>query len=128
MAVGIHFGIWLNSIGPSTEGSGSKHGLWVLLIVGAVGIGLGLVRVLFQWSDDRRRRRVRKAAARGKRWAEAHIQKQQPGLDVTSDLEGEGDQDLSIGVLEDLPLLLTKPEDTLDKQQPLAAASGESTP
>ena len=100
----------------------------MLLIVGTVGIGLGLVRVLFQWSDDRRRRRVRKAAARGKRWAEAHIQKQQPGLDVTSDLEGEGDQDLSIGVLEDLPLLLTKPEDTLDKQQPLAAASGESTP
>ena len=100
----------------------------MLLIVGTVGIGLGLVRVLFQWSDDRRRRRVRKAADRGKRWAEAHIQKQQPSLDVTSDLEGEGDQDLSIAVLEDLPLLLTKPEDTLDKQQPLAAASGERTP
>jgi hypothetical protein len=127
VVVGIHFGTWLNSIGPSTEGSGSKHGLWVLLIVGTVGIGLGLVRVLFQWSDDRRRRRVRKAAARGKRWAEAHIQKQ-PTLDVTSDLGGEGDQDLSIGVLEDLPLLPTKPEDTLDKQQPLAAASGERTP
>ena len=58
----IHFRIWLNSIVPS-EGAGSKHGLWVLLIVGIVGIGLSLVRVLFQWADDRRRRRVRKAAA-----------------------------------------------------------------
>ena len=57
----------------------------MLLIVGAVGIGLGLVRVLFQWSDDRRRRRVRKAADRGKRWAEAHIQKQQTGLEETSE-------------------------------------------
>jgi len=125
--VGTHFGTWLNSIGPPTEGSGSKHGLWVLLIVGAVGIGLSFVRVLFQWADDRRRRRVRKAADRGKRWAEAHIQKQTPSLDVPSELRGEGDQDLSKGVWEDLPLLLTKPEDMLDKQQPLGAASGERT-
>ena len=125
--MGTHFGTWLNSIGPPTEGSGSKHGLWVLLIVGTVGIGLSFVRVLFQWADDRRRRRVRKAAARGKRWAEAHIQKQQTGLDVTSELKGEGDEDPSIEVLEDLPLLLTKPEDTLDKQQPLGATSGERT-
>ena len=123
----IHFRIWLNSIVPSTEGSGSKHGLWVLLIVGIVGIGLSLVRVLFQWADDRRRRRVRKAAARGKRWAEAHIQKQQTGLDVTSELKGEGDEDPSIEVLEGLPLLLTKPEDALDEPQPTTAASGERT-
>ena len=125
MVVSTHFGIWLNSIGPSTEASGSKHGLWVLLIVGTVGIGLGFVRVLFQWADDRRRRRVRKAAARGKRWAEAHIQKQQTGLAETSE-EGEA-EDLCMEVLEDLPLLLTKPEDTLDKQQPITAASGERT-
>jgi hypothetical protein len=127
VVVGTHFGTWLNSIGPSTEGSGSKHGLWVLLIVGAVGIGLGLVRVLFQWSDDRRRRRVRKAAARGKRWAEAHIQKQ-TGLEGTSEQEQGEAEDLCIEVLEDAPLLLAKPEDMLDKQQPLAATSGESTP
>jgi len=126
VAVGTHFGIWLNSIGPSTEGSGSKHGLWVLLIVGTVGIGLGLVRVLFQWSDDRRRRRVRKAAARGKRWAEAHIQKPQPRLEETSE-QGEAD-DVCLEVLEDVPLPVAKPQDLLDKQQPLAAASGESTP
>ena len=123
----IHFGIWLNSIGLPTEGSGSKHGLWVLLIVGIVGIGLSLVRVLFQWTDDRRRRRVRKAAARGKRWAEAHIEKQQPGLDVPSELKAEGDHDPSIEVLEDLPLLMTKPEDALDEPQPITAASGERT-
>ena len=123
----IHFGIWLNSIGPATEGSGSKHGLWVLLIVGIVGIGLSLVRVMFQWTDDRRRRRVRKAAARGKRWAEAHIEKQKPGLDVTSELKAEGDHDPSIEVLEGLPLLLTKPEDALDEPQPTTAASGERT-
>jgi hypothetical protein len=126
VVVGTHFATWLNSIGPSTEGSGSKHGLWVLLIVGAVGIGLGFVRVLFQWSDDRRRRRVRKAAARGKRWAEAHIQKQPTGLEETSE-QGEA-EDLCIEVLKDVPLLLIKPEDTLDNQHPLAATSGESAP
>ena len=123
----IHFSIWLNSILPSTEGSGSKHGLWVLLIVGIVGIGLSLVRVLFQWTDDRRRRRVRKAAARGKRWAEAHIEKQKPGLDITSELKADGDPDPSIEVLEGLPLLMTKPEDALDEPQPTTAASVERT-
>ena len=121
----IHFRIWLNSILPSTEGSGSKHGLWVLLIVGVVGIGLSLVRLLFQWADDRRRRRVRRAAARGKRWAEAHIEKQKPGFDLSSELTAEGDHDLSIEVLEGLPLLLTTPEDALDEPQPTTAASGE---
>ena len=126
MVVGTHFGTWLNSIGPSTEGSSSKHGLWVLLIVGTVGIGLSLVRVLFQWSDDRRRRRVRKAAARGKRWAESHIQKPQTGLEETSE-QGQA-EDLCLEVLEEVPLLLAKPEDMLDKQPPLAAASGERTP
>ena len=123
----IHFRIWLNSILPSTEGSGSKHGLWVLLIVGIVGIGLSLVRVLFQWADDRRRRRVRKAAARGKRWAEAHIEKQKPGLDVPSELNADGNHDPSIEVLQGLPLLMTKPEDALDEPQPTTAASGERT-
>ena len=121
----IHFRIWLNSIVPSTEGSGSKHGLWVLLIVGVVGIGLSLVRLLFQWADDRRRRRVRRAAARGKRWAEAHIEKQKPGFDLSSELTAEGDHDLSIEVLEGLPLLLTKPGDALDEPQPTTATSGE---
>ena len=121
----IHFRIWLNSIVPSTEGSGSKHGLWVLLIVGVVGIGLSLVRLLFQWADDRRRRRVRRAAARGKRWAEAHIEEQKPGFDLSSELTAEGDHDLSIEVLEGLPLLLTTPEDALDEPQPTTAASGE---
>jgi len=125
--VAIHFRIWLNSILPSTEGSGSKHGLWVLLIVGIVGIGLSLVRVLFQWADDRRRRRVRKAAARGKRWAEAHIEKQKPGLDIPSELKAEADHDSSIKVLQGLPLLMTKPEDALDEPQPTTAASGERT-
>ena len=121
----IHFRIWLNSIVPSTEGSSSKHGLWVLLIVGIVGIGLSLVRVLFQLADDRRRRRVRKAAARGKRWAEAHIEKQTPGLDVTSELKPEGNHDSSIEVLEALPLLMTKPAKALEEPHPITAVSGE---
>ena len=127
VAVMNYLGIWLPLMAvPRTEGFGPKPGLTVWLIVGAVGVALGFVRILFQWADDRRRRRLRKAAARGQRWVDAHLHRQGPTSGATSGHHGDDENELSAESQDGVVLLTTQAADTLPTNDASTAGSGQS--